>query len=462
MAPFDPALAGERRLIRLGLEIRPTYRQSPDGPLYAIEHAALHRQLARALKRIFYAHAIACTGRRPAHFLALGRRTMTPVVSECDELLAGISSEFDLLLHVSPVNSAEAWEAFRQSGYEREAEFLYRPRPISPSLMKRRLFDIPIERIEDPTLATIFAAKREELDRQITLVADRNTPRFLFGSRQLFGDVSTDLLALAKEMLGRLPPPEAAGQDAFLSPQEVAEDAQTLLDAYREQDPGLESRVELRDDIPGILVSRGNFLIGSDARVARARINATLAHEIGTHVLTHHNGKQQPFRELYAGMAGYEAFQEGLAVLSEYLVGGIDSGRLRLLAGRVMAVRSICDGADFIETFRLLRNDFGFSERVAFNITMRVYRGGGYTKDQVYLQGLVEILDYLGQGRELETLYLGKLAGDAIDFIEELVWRKVLEPVRLRPLHLATPEAQARLEHLRRHPDVMQLAGDAA
>ena len=158
-------------------------------------------------------------------------------------------------------------------------------------------------------------------------------------------------------------------------------------------------------------------------------------------------------------MAGYEAFQEGLAVLSEYLIGDLGPERLRLLAGRTVAVRSICDGADFIETFRLLTAHHGFSRHTAFNITMRVYRGGGYTKDQVYLQGLVELLDYLARGKDVELLFLGKLAGDSVELIEELRWREVLAPLRLRPLHFEGEAAQARLAHLRAHPDVLELVG---
>ena len=86
---------------------------------------------------------------------------------------------------------------------------------------------------------------------------------------------------------------------------------------------------------------RDSFLIGRDAQVPRLRVEATLAHEIGTHALTYFNGKQQPLREFFTGMADYESMQEGLAVLAEYLVGGLSRPRMRMLAGRVIAVQSI-------------------------------------------------------------------------------------------------------------------------
>ena len=72
--------------------------------------------------------------------------------------------------------------------------------------MKRELYSIPIEQIEDPTLAHIYEEKRDELDRQITLLADRNTKRFLYGSRQIFGDIEIELLTLTKDILQQFPP----------------------------------------------------------------------------------------------------------------------------------------------------------------------------------------------------------------------------------------------------------------
>ncbi len=127
------------------------------------------------------------------------------------------------------------------------------------------------------------------------------------------------------------------------------------------------------------------------------RSEALLAHEVGTHLVTYYNGREQPFQQLYSGLAGYEELQEGLAVLSEYLVGGLSRARMRQLAGRVVAVRLLTDGATFVDTFRTLDQDWGFAQPMAYQITMRVFRGGGLTKDAVYLRGLQSILRYVQQ-----------------------------------------------------------------
>ena len=461
---LKPLLAdGKQNFITIGLEVSPVYRDTESGDLFPFELRELHHALARVLKRTFYTFTHSHTSQRPAHFYELGRHAMTRVVKETDERLAAISQRFDLLLHVTPMNAPQAWEGFRRAKFERHPEFLYRPRPIDPALMKRELFSIPIEQIEDPTLAHIYEEKQNELDRQITLVADRNTPRFLYGSRQLFGDIEPELLTLSEDILQQIPPHLPDDHDSdFLEVEQFADIARDEIELYRNQEANFSARVEVRDDITGIFVSKGNLLIARDTRVPRLRVAATLAHEIGTHVLTYYNGQQQPLREFYTGMAGYEPLQEGLAVLAEYLVGGLSRPRLRLLAGRVMAVQSIYQGADFIETFRLLHDQYGFSQNTAFNIAMRVYRGGGYTKDAVYLRGLMNLLSYLAQNGDLEMLLLGKVSHEQLALVEELQWRKVLTPAVLRPRYLDKPETQQKLARLRKGVSVLELTSEEA
>src|SRR5690606_20412527 len=99
----------------------------------------------------------------------------------------------------------------------------------------------------------------------------------------------------------------------------------------------------------------------------------------------------------------------------------------RLLAGRVIAVQSMVTNASFIETFNLLRTAYAFPNRVAYYISMRVYRGGGLTKDAVYLAGLIDLMAYLEKGGKLEPLYTGKFNTTHINLIEELLYRNVLK-----------------------------------
>src|SRR5690606_37311952 len=129
--------------------------------------------------------------------------------------------------------------------------------------------------------------------------------------------------------------------------------------------------------------------------ISKERAFSLLQHEVGTRIVTYYNGKAQPLKLFYVGVLGYEELQEGLAVLAEYLTGGLTTGRMRTIAARVVAVHSMLKGRTFTETFSLLNNHYQFTERAAFFITTRVYRGGGLTKDAVYLKGLLNIIKYV-------------------------------------------------------------------
>jgi uncharacterized protein (TIGR02421 family) len=196
-------------------------------------------------------------------------------------------------------------------------------------------------------------------------------------------------------------------------------------------------------------VSHGNLLVPRELAVAAHRVDAVLQHEIGTHVVTHANGRAQPLRVLAGGLAGYESLQEGLALLAEYLVGGLDANRLRLIAARAVAVRRMIDGVAFPAVVAELCDTHRIPPRTAFGVAMRVFRGGGLTKDAIYLRGLLQLLDHLAAGGTIEPLLVGKIALEHVPLVEELMRRQILRPPLLRPRWLEGAHAADRLARLR-------------
>ena len=435
----------------LGIGIRPVYQDVETGEIFPLIQRILHRGLGRAIRRAVFKFTRDQTTQRPPHFHALGPRSLVKLVWKVDRELAEITEDFDFLLGVTPVNADQSWSTFKRKRFEIQPRFIYRPLPVDPALVKRQLYRIPIEKIEDPALEALFRAQRMELETKLTMLSDRGSRRFLYGSLQLYGRVDEQLLETAKDILERVPV-RSRGRSAVrqLNAVEFAARAEEEIRYYRERDPRVWSRVEIRDDVVGVLISHGNLLINRRQQVAENRVEPLLAHEIGTHVLTYFNGQAQPFRQLYAGLPDYEELQEGLAVLAEYLTGGLTGPRLRMLAARVLAAKMITEGAEFIEVFRELDDTHGFTQKTAFNITLRIFRGGGLLKDMVYLRGLIQLLEYLGGGGAFEPLLLGKFGADHLHIIRELQWRKVLSAPPLKPRYLDNPGATEKLETVRR------------
>lgn len=440
----------------LGLEIPPFYKNATDNEFYYLYFRKLRRRLSWALRKSIFSFLRIQTSSDIESYHALGSRKIEPIVWEVDNQLAEIEQTYRFLLLISPVNTLKARDEFGKSGFKVNPEFLYRVLPVDPDQLKEALYQIKVRSIEDPTLAFLYQEKREEIDKQLTMLSERGTKNFMYSSIRLYDAVDPELLKQAKAILYRFPSKKTLTKD-WADCHDLAQAAREEIHRYKQAYPDLDATVSIKHDIIGMMVSKGQVLIGESFKVPQNRVEALIHHEVGTHVLTYYNGKAQPLKLLYSGFADYDELQEGLAVLAEFLTGGLTRGRLRLLAARVVAGHSVTEGADFCETFHELHHNYGFDMGTAFDITARIHQGGGCTKDIIYLRGLIKLMDYLKKGGALEPLFIGKISQKHVPFMEELHYRKILKPIPLLPKYLEDPQAQARLKLVKEGIPVDQL-----
>jgi uncharacterized protein (TIGR02421 family) len=374
---------------------------------------------------------------------------------DIDARLTEIERSLNLLLNVTPVNAAEAWADFERSDFGTVPTLRLRPLEFEPDLVRRDLYSLEIENVSDPALHTLFRAKRDEIARQITALEDRDTSRFVYGSLQLYGGIAKPLASAAEELLETIP--AQAPSTRSVTAGAFAEAARAEFDRYRAVYLDFPANIEVRDDISELMVSFGRLLIPEAANFRADRVEPLLHHEVGTHVVTYQNGARQPLTLLTIGLPGYDETQEGLAVLAEYLTGGLDPRRLRVLAARVVAIGQMLDGAGFLEIFESLRAEHRIPTRTAWSIAIRVVVGGGSVKDAIYLRGITRLLEALAEGSSLDVLFVGKLALDHIPLIQDLLDREVLQAPWVRPRWLDVPGAQERLDRLRAGASVTDL-----
>ena len=70
-----------------------------------------------------------------------------------------VSRDVPFLLQVTPINTNALWLEFKRRKYESVPVFFYRPLQVEPDQLKRKLWNIHIERLEDPTLEELFRGK---------------------------------------------------------------------------------------------------------------------------------------------------------------------------------------------------------------------------------------------------------------------------------------------------------------
>ncbi len=170
-----------------------------------------------------------------------------------------------------------------------------------------------------------------------------------------------------------------------------------------------------------------------------------LQHEAFVHSLTALNGQQQTvLPSLSLSSPRTTATQEGLAVFAEQITGSIDIERMKRVSLRIEAVAMALEGADFLQVFRYFL-DAGQDEVESFTSAQRVFRGvpttGGaaFTKDTVYLRGLIGVHTFFRWAlkhdklRLCRLLFAGKMTLADVARFEPLFDSGDLQPPRWLP-----------------------------
>jgi uncharacterized protein (TIGR02421 family) len=168
-------------------------------------------------------------------------------------------------------------------------------------------------------------------------------------------------------------------------------------------------------------------------------------HEALVHSLTALNGREQPlFPSLALSSPRVTATQEGLATFAEQITGSIDIERMKRISLRIEAVSMALQGADFLQVYRYFEQA-GQNAAESFSSAQRVFRGvpvtGGaaFTKDTVYLRGLISVHTFfrhaLQQDRlqHCRRLFAGKMTLRDVAKFDPLFDSGVLAPPRWLP-----------------------------
>jgi len=207
-------------------------------------------------------------------------------------------------------------------------------------------------------------------------------------------------------------------------------------------------RVEIAANLSAKAVAGRNYIkLRADADFSDLDVTQLLQHEALIHVATGFNGAAQShFPLLGSSRPGVTRTQEGLAVFAEFISGALDPTRFKRLADRVIAIQMSANGANFIELYNFFRdqskNDAPYE---AFESARRIVRGGlveggaPFTKDSVYLGGLLEIHNYLrtavktGDAKFIRLLFVGKIDLADLAAMKMLDEDGLLTPPRFMP-----------------------------
>jgi uncharacterized protein (TIGR02421 family) len=271
-----------------------------------------------------------------------------------------------------------------------------------------------LERIRDAAdpndpIEAYIKATADSYAKAVELVSSAGTASFLELSRMLYGDPYERLpgtylthFEAAQQLLDITAPWAAAcrGEEQLscMTAEHVRSEIQSRLDPFFTEHP-INVVIDPRLTSKAAAAAR-RIRIRGRSSYTEADIDQLLEHEAFVHAATALNGRLQPIQSFGLAAPRTTATQEGLATIAELITGSMDLSRLRRLALRIIAVKHVIEGADFVEVFRFFLRA-GQSEDESARSAARVFRGGNphgriaFTKDVVYLHGLIGVHTFL-------------------------------------------------------------------
>lgn len=374
------------------------------------------------------------TRRARARRLEMLSSQLDPAIRDLDRQLYRLARGLETLHYINPINIQQEKKRFfsRRSNYQ--PQFRYRPLAVDPYAFREQLYRLPVDQVRDPDIQQLYRQVIDSLSSKIDLLVSSGTPQFVYSSLKYYGEPSMTDEANAHFLL------HAACVEA---PEPAQLSAEQALPYFRQQAQQwqMNCRVELSSRLVASAMVSGSkrtLYINRDHMFSVSWMSALAHHELGVHMATTLNAAEQPLKVFNLGLPGNTLTQEGLAILNEFHSGNINLARLQGLAQRVLAVREMLAVGDFRHTWSYLREELKMTDDAAFNLAVRVHRGGGFTKDYVYLRGVSEALR-LYQQRPLTSLYIGKTGFDYLPLLDELIARGILTTPRFVPENLAAP-----------------------
>jgi uncharacterized protein (TIGR02421 family) len=334
-----------------------------------------------------------------------------PNLFEIDSNLDRLVKRIELLSYVNPLNIEKEKHRFFASKYTCEPEFKYPKLKFNPYKLHRLFFSQRLERIKDDKVRKFYQEVIYYYANMIQCIETiGHGKRFYYNSLRVFGTPTEKDVQNARFILHYDDEPAGADMEKVFSPVEARAYFQDFSEQYN-----FPLNIRFSTNIAAdAMVSNSSqtLFIKKNAKFSKNQLLTLANHEIGIHMVTTFNGLAQPLKVFSNGLPKNVETQEGLAVFSEYMGGALTLKRLKELAYRVMASDSLIKGYSFADTFNLIHGQYKLNRNEAYSITLRAHRGGGFTKDRLYLSGLRKIYQRYKNKGDMDVLLSGKVTLD--------------------------------------------------
>nr|MDD3719765.1 DUF1704 domain-containing protein [Candidatus Gracilibacteria bacterium] len=276
--------------------------------------------------------------------------------------------------------------------------------------------------------ANIFFEKIEEISNRLNLIKAYKEQNFVDIEKyniKLFGKLDDKLVKKAVTKLGLLANDNVLGKQ--LDPSYVVEYIKNYLETN-----SIFTGVKVvlsTSNMSRILVNRkkgkAEVRVSVDGVFREKELDGIIAHEIGIHLVRAINGKKSGWNIFESGTADYLATEEGLAVYNSlkyfpdaYEKNAMYQNYYMIDQAKELDFQELSElgfklkGNDYIKVFKTItRFKKGIKDTSIKN------HGAFFSKDKVYLDGYIQVRDWIEDGGDVNKLMIGKVKIEDLDIV---------------------------------------------
>ena len=321
-----------------------------------------------------------------------GKPKISQGLIEFDSEFFDITKTINILSAVNPTNFDQQKKTFFDSHFSIEPEFTYDGSKLDVFATKRRLLNLPLENVVDEDLSEIYFDTINSYLDKVDQFNSIGTNDFIYDSLRYFGEPTQKDIGNAKFIL-HLPGNLNEENEEVLKFEEIK---QILVDFAEVNELPYNLKIE-ENMIANALVSGNTIKLNKNAKLSISDTNALAQHEIGVHLVTTLNARNQPLRIL------------------------------------------------------LLKEEYGASNDIAFAVCSRIYRGGGFVKDYLYMQGFHKMLNAYENEPNFDLLFAGKTSIDYLPQITNLIDKGILQKPQYVSTIFKQPESLSEIKQYIAH-----------
>ncbi|MDD5212820.1 MAG: DUF1704 domain-containing protein [Candidatus Gracilibacteria bacterium] len=326
-----------------------------------------------------------------------------------DRDLINADTKLSILKHFTPINIEEEKKKFIDSKGTYIPKFKYKKLNINLNEVYEKVSAIKIPRSD---LSGIYKRKKEEILNEIMLLKafeKQDIKGLNKYCKHLYGKVNAKNLEYSNNILSQKK--DIYRETDFLS----FNDLENIVEEYNKK---YDINLKLKE---ANIVSRFTIifndvlLVKYGCLVGKKEIKSVIAHEIEGHHLRRENAKNHKLKIFYYGTAGYVDTEEGIATYNQNKFIDTKDEKYYFNAERYYFINFMLNNT-YSKTLKELKKYYNDDYSKIFDNILRLKRGLKdisqnycYTKDLIYINGYLELLDFIDNGGDIKELYFGKI-----------------------------------------------------